>query len=300
GGYIGIEAAEAFAKADIDTTIVDVADRILNTYLDKEFTDILETNAQQHGLHFKGGETVKSISGNQNGEVTTVVTDKNEYDADTVLFAVGVEPATEWLKDKIDLGKKGIININHQQQTSAKDVYAGGDATLVPFAPVSEDRYIALATNSRRQGVVAAKNMLGKEMTMPRVSGTSGLQLFDYKFGQTGIHGTEIDNYDGNLGQTYVEELIRPQFMQDDTKIHMKIIYDKDTHRILGGQVMSKEDITASINTISVVISAGFTLEQLAVQDFFFQPDYDRPWHYLNVLAQQALGDTFGSDKMLF
>ena len=58
-----------------------------------------------------------------------------------------------------------------------------------------------------------------------------------------------------------------------------------------------QRDITASINTISVVISAGFTLEQLAVQDFFFQPDYDRPWHYLNVLAQQALGDTFGSDR---
>ena len=48
--------------------------------------------------------------------------------------------------------------------------------------------------------------------------------------------------------------------MQDDTKIHMKIIYDKDTRLILGGQVMSKEDITASINTISVVISAGFYL----------------------------------------
>ena len=58
---------------------------------------------------------------------------------------------------QIELGEKGIINIDHQQQTSAKDVYAGGDATLVPFAPVEEDRYIALATNSRRQGVVAAK-----------------------------------------------------------------------------------------------------------------------------------------------
>ena len=33
---------------------------------------------------------------------------QNEYDADTVLFAVGVEPATEWLKDKIDLGKKEL------------------------------------------------------------------------------------------------------------------------------------------------------------------------------------------------
>lgn len=300
GGYIGIEAAEAFAKAGIDTTIVDITDRILNTYLDEEFTNILKKNAEQHGLQFKGGETVQSLQGDNNGNVTTVVTDKNKYEADTVLFAVGVTPATEWLDGKVDLGKKGIININHRQQTSAKDVYAGGDATLIPFAPIEEDRYIALATNSRRQGVVAAKNMVGKDMTMPRVSGTSGLQLFDYKFGQTGVHGSETDSYDGHLGQKYVEELIHPKFMQDGTTIHMKIIYDEDSHKILGGQVMSIEDVTASINTISVAISAGFTLEQLAVQDFFFQPDYDRPWNYLNVLAQQALGDTFGSDKMLF
>ncbi|MFO8478928.1 CoA-disulfide reductase, partial [Staphylococcus aureus] len=65
-------------------------------------------------------------------------------------------------------------------------------------------------------------------------------------------------------------------------------------------QLMSKDNITESINTMSIAISAGYTLEQLAVQDFFFQPDYDRPWNYLNVLAQQALNDTFGSDQMLF
>ncbi|MCJ1655490.1 FAD-dependent oxidoreductase [Staphylococcus sp. NRL 16/872] len=300
GGYIGIEAAEAFAKAGIETTIVDIADRILSTYLDKEFTDILEGNSEKHGLYFKGGETVQSLSGDNDSNVTKVVTDKTEYEADTVLFAVGVAPATEWLDGKIDLGKKGIINIDHQQRTSAKDVYAGGDATLIPFAPIEEDRYIALATNSRRQGVVAAKNMAGKDMTMPRVSGTSGLQLFDYKFGQTGVHGSEADSYDGSLGQKYVEELIHPKFRQDDTTIHMKVIYDEDSHKILGGQVMSTENVTDAINVISVAISAGFTLEQLAVQDFFFQPDYDRPWHYLNVLAQQALDDTFGSDKMLF
>lgn len=148
GGYIGIEGAEAFAKAGIETTIVDIADRILNTYLDQEFTDILQQNSEKHDLYFKGGETVQSLSGDDNGNVTKVVTDKNEYEADTVLFAVGVTPATEWLDGKIELGEKGIINIDHQQQTSAKDVYAGGDATLVPFAPVEEDRYIALATNS--------------------------------------------------------------------------------------------------------------------------------------------------------
>ena len=95
GGYIGIEAAEAFAKAGIDTTIVDITDSILNTYIDVEFTNILDKNAEQHGLQFKGGETVQSLQGDNNGNVTTVVTDKNKYEADTVLFAVGVTPATE-------------------------------------------------------------------------------------------------------------------------------------------------------------------------------------------------------------
>ena len=142
--------------------------------------------------------------------------------------------------------------------------------------------------------------MAGKQLKMPKVSGTSGLSLFDYKFGQTGLHEKEADSYDGNLGATFVQEPIRPKFMQDGATVHMKIMYDKDSHRILGGQLMSKEDMVESINTLSVAINAGWTLEQLAMVDFFFQPDFDRPWNYLNVLAQEALGDTFGSDQMLF
>ena len=300
GGYIGIEAAEAFAKAGINTKVLDITDRMLATYLDEEFTTILEENSKQHGLVFYGDETVQSLVGDENNNVKKVITDKNEFEADTVLFAVGVAPATDWLQDKLELGKKGIININRRQETSAQDVYAGGDATMIPFAPIEENRYLALATNSRRQGVIAAKNMIGKEATMPRVSGTSGLELFDYKFGQTGVHGTEKDSYDGKLGQTYVEELIRPKFMQDEVKVHMKIIYDEESHKILGGQIMSTAKIAEAINVISVAISSGYTLEQLALQDFFFQPDYNRPWNYLNVLAQKALGETYGSDEMLF
>lgn len=300
GGYIGIEAAEAFTKAGIETKIIDLSERILSTYLDKEFTDILEENAKERGLTFSGNETVKSLEADANGNVSKVVTDKNEYEADTVIFAAGVVPATEWLDGSVKLGTKGIIEIDDYLQTSATDVYAGGDATMIPYAPVDEQRYIALATNSRRQGAVAAMNMTGKSIQMPKVSGTSGLSLFDYKFGQTGLHGFEADNYDGKLGAKYVEELVRPKFMQDETKVHMKIIYDEASHRILGGQIMSKEDLVESINTLSVAINAGWTLEQIALVDFFFQPDFDRPWNYLNVLAQQALNETFGSDKMLF
>src|SRR5699024_3023855 len=50
GGYIGIEAAQSFTKAGIKTTVIDTQDSILPTYLDKEFTDILEANAAEHGM----------------------------------------------------------------------------------------------------------------------------------------------------------------------------------------------------------------------------------------------------------
>ena len=81
----------------------------------------------------------------------------------------------------------------------------------------------------------------------------------------------------------------------------MKIFYDAKSHRILGGQLMSKHDISDGIVALSIAISSEWTLEQLALADIHFQPNFDRPWHYLNVLAMSALDWPFsGADKLLF
>ena len=49
-GYIGIEAAESFAKAGKKVTIIDQNPTILGTYLDSEFTDILTKTLEDHGI----------------------------------------------------------------------------------------------------------------------------------------------------------------------------------------------------------------------------------------------------------
>ena len=185
------------------------------------------------------------------------------------------------------------------QSTSNPDIYVAGDATLIPYAPTGDKRGIALASNARRQSVIATKNMLAdNSFEMPAVSGTSALALFDYNFACTGVKDIDADT--ATVESKYYEETVRPKFMGDDTTVHMKVHFEKDTHRILGAQLMSKRDVMLAINTVSVAISAGWTLEQLALADFFFQPEYDKPWNFLNVLAQQALGETFGSDKEVF
>src|SRR5699024_11446153 len=91
GGYIGIEAAQSFTKAGIKTTVIDTQDSILQTYLDKEFTDILEANAAEHGMTFQPNEIVQEITGEDNQD-TKIVTDKEDYKADIVLIIDGVCP----------------------------------------------------------------------------------------------------------------------------------------------------------------------------------------------------------------
>lgn len=299
-GYIGVEVATAYAEAGIEVTVIDMADRMLPTYLDPELATVIEDHAKEKGLTFKAGEAVQKLLGEE-GKVKAVVTDQAEYPADTVIIAVGVKPGTSWLQGALKLDERGFIETNEYLETSVQDVYAGGDSTYIPFAPTGKTANIGLATLARRQGVVAALNALGNKFKMPEVSGTSALRFFDYTIAATGMNSINADSYDGKVASKYVEEKVYPDFMRKPGTVHMKIFFDEETHRILGGQLLSKFDVADSINVLSTAINAKYTLEQLALLDFFFQPNYDRPWHYLNVLAIEALGNKVsGADKLLF
>lgn len=299
-GYIGIEVAEAFARNGQEVTVLDAVDRFLPTYLDEEFYTSLSEEAEKKGLIFKGKEFAQEVL-SENGVVTGLVTDHGEYEADTIIMACGVKPDTAWLKNALKVDEKGFVLTNDYLETSAKDVYAGGDATYLHFNATGNDMNIGLATNARKQGVTAAKNALGGKVKAPGVNGTSGLAFFDLKFATTGIKDSTIHTYDGEVKSFYCEEKIRPDFMNnEENTVEMKIFYDADTEVILGAQFLSKEDITQAANTMSLAVTAKMTLTDLAQADFFFQPGFSRPWHFLNVLAMKAQGQTYGSTKMLF
>src|SRR5699024_12690337 len=108
------------------------------------------------GRKYHSGEIGEEISG-ENCSVGEGVTDKGEYEADTVVIAVGLRPNTQCLDGILARNERGFVEVNeHMQSTSNPDIYVAGDATLLPFAPTGEKRAIALASNARRQGVIAA------------------------------------------------------------------------------------------------------------------------------------------------
>lgn len=289
GGYIGIELVEAFVESGKEVTLIDGLDRILNKYLDKPFTDILEKDLVDRGVTLALGENVQEFKADNEGRVTKVITPSQAFDADMVIMCVGFTPNTDLLKGKVDMLPNGAIIVDKYMHSSNPDILAAGDSAVVLYNPNQSTNYIPLATNAVRQGMLVGYNLDSETLAYRGTQGTSGLYLFGWKIGSTGVTLESAKANNLEVQATVLEDNYRPEFMPTTDNVIMELVYEKGTNRIVGGQLMSKYDITQSANTLSLAVQNRMTVEDLALTDFFFQPHFNRPWNYLNLLAQAAL-----------
>lgn len=283
---------EAFVESGKQVTLIDGLDRILNKYLDKVFTDVLEKELVDRGVTLALGENVQEFKTDASGSVTKVVTPSQEFDADMVIMCVGFRPNTALLDGKVDMFPNGALLVNEYMHTSNPDILAAGDNAVVHYNPSGTNHYIPLATNAVRQGMLVGCNLTENKLAYRGTQGTSGLYLFGWKIGSTGVTLESAEMNGLEVEGTFFEDNYRPEFMPTTENVMMELIYEKGTNRIVGAQLMSKYDITQSANTLSLAVQNKMTVEDLAISDFFFQPHFDRPWNYLNLLAQAALNDS--------
>ena len=287
-GYIGVELVEAFNDQGKEVILVDAEDRILNKYLDKDFTDIAEKTFTEKGIKIATSEKVIKFE-SVNGEVSKVITDKNEYEADMVIMCVGFRPNTEIFKGQLDMLPNGAINVDEYMRTSDKDVMAAGDCCSVFFNPTREHMYIPLATNAVRMGTLAAINIIEDKIKHPGTQGTSGIKIYENNMASTGITEETAKHLGIDADFVYAVDNYRPEFMPTYEKVTLKVVFERESRRILGAQLTSKADLTQSINTISVCIQNNMTVDQLAFIDFFFQPHYNKPWNFINLAGLNSL-----------
>ena len=67
------------------------------------------------------------------------------------------------------------------------------------------------------------------------------------------------------------------------------LVYNRKNRRILGAQFFSKHEVAQSANAISIAIQNRNTIDDLAFVDMLFNPNFDDPFNYLNLVAQQAV-----------
>lgn len=287
-GYIGIELVEAFEMSGKNVTLIDGEQRVLSKYLDEDFTDILEEDFQKRDIHLALGETVTRFVGTDK-KVTAVQTTDGTYEADLVILCIGFQPNTQLFKGQIEMLDNGAIKVDDYMRTSNKDVFAAGDSCAIHYNPTGEHAYIPLATNAVRMGTLVAKNLMEPTIRYMGTQGTSGLRLFDQNIATTGLTEMMALRMGMNVKSITILEHDRPEFMPTYENIMLKVVYEENTKRIVGAQIMSKVDVTQSINTLSVCIQNQMTTDELGFVDFFFQPHYNKPWNFLNQAGLQAI-----------
>ena len=287
-GYIGVELAEAFKMKGKEITLIDAETRMMSKYLDAPFTEVAEKAFTEHGIQLALGELVESFEG-EAGKVTKVITNKGSYEADLVVLCIGFKPNTALVEGKLKTLKNGAILIDEYMRASEADVFAAGDCCVVHFNPAEDTRYIPLATNAVRMGTLVAQNLLKPTLRYMGTQGTSGIKIYDYNIASTGLTeevARATTSY--KVASAMIEENHRPEFMPTYESTQLKLVYDEETGRILGGQIISKYDLTEIMNTLSVAIQNKMTVDELSMTDFFFQPWFNKPWGLLNQVALAA------------
>ncbi len=287
-GYIGVELVEAFEMNGKEVTLIDSSDRVLSKYLDPEFTEKAEAAMSGHGIKLALGQTVQKFEG-AGGKVTAVVTDKGRYEADLVILCIGFKPNTDLFKGKLEMLSGGALVVNAYMETSQKDVFAAGDCAAIHYNPTGTAGYIPLATNAVRMGTLVARNLKAPTVKYMGTQGTSGIKIYDLNIASTGL----TEEGAGLCGGAAVESVTvndsyRPEFMPTSEKLLLKVVYEKESRRIVGAQIVSEIDLTQSINTLSLAIQTKLTIDELGFVDFFFQPHYNKPWNFLNAAGLQA------------
>lgn len=273
GGFIGLELAENLRELGMEVTIVEQLDHLMNPF-DSDMAAFIHSEMRRHGVKLLLGHTVEGFEEKDEG-VDVLLKDEKPIHADMVVMAIGVTPDTQLAKDAgLELGIKGSILVNERMETSVPDIYAVGDAVQVKNYVTGEDALISLAGPANKQGRIAADNICGGDSRYFGSDGTSVIKVFDMTAATTGISETAAKEAGIDADKVILSPMSHAGYYPGGKVMTMKVIFDKETCRLLGAQIVGYDGVDKRIDVLAVSIHAGLKATQLKDLDLAYAPPY--------------------------
>jgi len=273
GGYIGLEMAESLALRGKNVTIVELAPQIL-TLFDEDFAGILRQYLEKKGVNVFTSEGIQALRGKE-GKVTHVQTVARELEADVVLMSLGIRSQVELAKQAgLKIGETGAIWVNEKMETSVEGVYAAGDCAETTHLITGKRVWIPLGSTANKQGRVVGVNVCGGNATFPGVMGTAAFKTFDFNVAKTGLSMREGKQEGFHPVQAIVRGYDRAHYYPGKKESTLKVIADKETGRILGGQVIGEGPSDKFIDILAMALHAKMTCRDLANVDLAYAPPF--------------------------
>ncbi|WP_143317081.1 FAD-dependent oxidoreductase [Clostridium sp. HBUAS56017] len=271
GGYIGVEAAENLKKAGYNVSLVEATNQVLKPF-DYDMVQILHKEIYDNGINLIVGDKVQNFEENK-----VILASGKKIEAKAVIMAIGVSPETDLAKESnLEIGETGAIKVDRNYKTNDNDIYAVGDAIEVYNSLTHSKTKLSLAGPAQKQARSVADHINGKNSLNKGYIGSSGIRVFDYNGASTGLNEGIIKSLNMNINYDIVRVILTDKvgIMPNSSPVHLKLLYEIPTGKILGAQAIGKGDVTKRIDIIATAIKFGGTVEDLKDLELCYAPPF--------------------------
>ena len=293
-GFIGLEIAENLKKDGLDVTVMDMAPQIMPNAFDEEMALWARRQMEKDGIRVMTSARLEAIEGT--GRAEGVRTDKGTVPADLVILALGVRPATAFLRGTPIEMEKGAIVVGPDMMTNIDGVYAAGDCALVRNRITGKRMYSAMGSTANITARILARAIAGKDASYPGAAGTGVVRLpGGLNAGRTGL--TEEAAVREGLDPVSVVAVTddKAHYYEGSSYFIMKLIAERKTHRILGFQAFGSGNVDKMTDIAVIAVSKGMKVEEFDAMDFSYAPPFSTaisPFvHICNVLGNKIRGE---------
>jgi dihydrolipoamide dehydrogenase len=249
GGVIGCEFATVYAELGIETTVIEMLDRLVAN-LDPDASKIIARSLKKRGATVLTGSKIVSVKASDSS-VTVETENGKTINAACAIAAVGRKANIENIGIE-DVGVEldgGIIRVDDRCRTNIEGVYAVGDAA-------ETRQYAHLAT---RMGIVAADNATGHKSRDDRTVVPAGV----YTHPEVASVGLTEENGENVRVAVFPLRASGIAHAYGEIDGQVKIFADTETEKILGSLVIGPH-ATDVIAEIALAMRYGLTVEHIA------------------------------------
>jgi NADPH-dependent 2,4-dienoyl-CoA reductase/sulfur reductase-like enzyme len=289
-GYIGLEMAEAFAARGAAVTVFELLPDVLATY-DQDMSELVERELLDRGITLHKGTRVEGFEpGARPDWVGYVLANGQRIPADAVLVSVGVRPATALAESGgIEIGPTGAIKVDARQVTSDPFVLAAGDCCEALHIVTGKPAWVPLGTTANKQGRIAGENAVGGRARFGGIAGTNTTKVFGLEVAQTGLSSAAAEKEGLRVASVRISASSRAHPYPGGSPITVKLIFEPNTGRVLGAQMVGREGVAKRIDSVATALHARMTVADLAAVDMSYAPPFAPVWDPVLIAANQAI-----------
>ncbi len=277
-GFIGLEVAENLAALDMEVTVIDAAPQIMPNAFDEDMAGYAKRQLKASGMRVLTSVSLRGINGKDH--VESVDTDGGILQADMVILAIGVRPATAFLKDSGIEMFKGTVLVDGNMQTNIPDIYAVGDCAMVWNAVTEKPQWSAMGSTANLSARAMAKKMHGQGMGYGGCLGTGVVRLLpSLNGGRTGL--TQAQAAAAGIDATSVVCVLddKAHYYPGASSFIVKLTAETESRRILGIQVLGAGAVDKMVDIAVTGICQNMKLDDFDTMDFAYAPPFSTAIH---------------------